>query len=575
MNPPEKAVGLAPEVLAVHARTEEILTASQWVADWCERHAVSAEAAHKLDVCLNEALANLATHAALPPDAQVNLLIESANDGDRRWAHLQIDDPGPPFDPVAFSARQQPSNLDDARPGGLGVLMMQNYADKLDYHYQNQRNFLKFSVQADSSAARDGAPVAFRRRDERLEGSSHESSRTARVERRKAPLNWVPLFRDVSEDNLLQAIGDCLVLPLSAGDELLHAGEVNHSVFVLLSGQLTARLAQDGATGACIILHPGECIGEMSAIDGKRVSASVVAHSDCRVLKLTQDDFWQRVMILPGVARNLLVSLTERMRRTNDMALQSLREQLELAHLRKELTVAHDLQISMVPLQRPIFPHREDVEVCGFMEPASKVGGDFFDAFFVEEDRLFICIGDVSGHGIAAAILMARIIGLVRIVALDFPEPDKLLAVLNDRLCEGNDTEMYATLFCAFLDMTSGRLHYANAGHCPPLLHDGLQAVRLDIPRGPLVGAFPAVRFGSMEIQLRPGDTLFCYTDGLTEAEDPAGNAFDETRCIAHLARPLDGSLAVLLTQFREAVATFSGSQDLTDDCTMLAVRRL
>ncbi len=109
----------------------------------------------------------------------------------------------------------------------------------------------------------------------------------------------------------------------------------------------------------------------------------------------------------------------------------------------------------MLPLQRPLFPGRTDIDVCGFMEPASKVGGDLFDAFFVDNRTLFVCVGDVSGHGIAAALFMVRVIGLLRILAMESTQPEKILETLNDRLCIGNDTNLFVTLFCGFLNTHS------------------------------------------------------------------------------------------------------------------------
>ena len=280
-------------------------------------------------------------------------------------------------------------------------------------------------------------------------------------------------------------------------------------------------------------------------------------------------------MAVPGVAGSLMVSLTERMRRTNELTLKAQREQLELVHLRKELDVARQLQISMLPLQRPMFPERQDIDVCGFMEPASQVGGDLFDAFFVDERTLFFCIGDVSGHGIAAALFMARTIGLLRMLAMNTGQPDQLLGLLNDRLCLANDADIFVTLFCGFLDVSSGRLCYSNAGHCAPIVVTDEGPHRIDIPRGALIGAFPGRRYSSLECLLRPGDLLFCYTDGITEAQDPSGSEFSEDRCQGILGAAGATSLSELLESLRQAVAEFTASKLVEDDCTMLALRLL
>ena len=392
-------------------------------------------------------------------------------------------------------------------------------------------------------------------------------------DRRTKDIRWVSLFRGASAEALEEALADCEVMLLSAGTPLLRRGEENQNVYILLAGEMAAYLDAERNPNAAIPIRPGAFVGELSAIDGKPVSALVSAVTASRVLKLPRDVFWNRLMALPGIATNLMLTLTERMRLTNEQALQAQRKQLELEHLRKELDIARQLQISMLPLQRPLFPDRSDIEICGLMEPAADVGGDLFDAFFVDDQHLFICIGDVSGHGIAAALFMARTIGLLRVLAMNFDGPDQVLEALNDRLCMGNDSNIFGTLFCGILEVGSGRLVYSNAGHCAPFLsHDGGVAP-LQIPKGVLIGAFPDRKYASMEYRLRPGELLLCYTDGVTEAQDPEGNEFSEGRCAGQIAHAGQVALPTILDSLRSAVRAFTAREALDDDCTMLGLR--
>ncbi|MEI7682663.1 MAG: cyclic nucleotide-binding domain-containing protein, partial [Betaproteobacteria bacterium] len=200
----------------------------------------------------------------------------------------------------------------------------------------------------------------FRRRPERRTTENAANEKRHAGDRRKRSLDWIPLFREVNETEIHQMLADCDVLLLPAGTHLLKPGEANHNVYILLSGEVSAQLDHNLNPDAAIPIRPGECIGELSAIDGKQVSALVMALSETQVLQLPRDVFWNRVMAVPGVAGSLMVSLTERMRRTNELTLKAQREQLELVHLRKELDVARQLQISMLPLQRPMFPERQD-----------------------------------------------------------------------------------------------------------------------------------------------------------------------------------------------------------------------
>lgn len=421
---------------------------------------------------------------------------------------------------------------------------------------------------------KEPAITSFGRGSDRRKASGAPPQDSRHGERRRQGARWIKLFRDADAARVDEALARSEVLLLPAGAPLLRRGEANRDFFILLSGRLTAQVGEDASPETSIEFAPGECIGELSAIDGKPITASVVAASDARVLRLGREVFWNRLMLLPGVAENLMGTLTERMRRANEKALAMQREQLELRHLRKELEFARQLQASMLPLQRPLFPERADIEVCGFMEPASKVGGDLFDAFFVDNRTLFVCIGDVSGHGIAAALLMVRVIGLLRTLAADATRPEKILETLNARLCAGNDTNLFVTLFCGYLDVQTGRLVYSNGGHWPPIVCDDRGAALLPLPKGMLVGAVSGAHYSSMERDLALGETLFCYTDGVTEAEDASGVQFSVERCLDGLRPGATSPLPGLLDDLHRQVVRHCGSQLLADDCTMLAVRR-
>ena len=393
-------------------------------------------------------------------------------------------------------------------------------------------------------------------------------------ERRSLTIGWLPLFREVDESAINVALIEAEVLLLPAGAALLKPGETNDNVYILLSGEIAAYLDNNLSPFSTIGIFAGECIGELSAIDGKPVSALIKAITDARLLLLPKEMFWYRIMAIPGVARNVMISLTERMRRSSEQMLKAQREQLELLHLRKELDVARQLQASMLPPQRPLFTERNDIEVCGFMEPASVIGGDLFDAFFVDEQHLFFCIGDVSGHGIAAALFMARTIGLLRLLAIDPAHPDTLLETLNDRLCIGNDVNIFVTLFCGFLNVQSGQLIYSNGGQCAPILCYEDQAVQLALPKGALIGAFAGIKYSSMEYFMRPEESLFCYTDGLTEAQNAVGAEFSEERCLKSVHQASQLSLPIILNTLRTEVINYIGTDVLQDDCTMIILRR-
>lgn len=416
--------------------------------------------------------------------------------------------------------------------------------------------------------------VRFRRGPDRRKSARPAAKERRSGERRVAAIQRIALFRDADPREIEETLAASEVLELPAGTPVLRRGDANRDVFILLSGKLVVQLGGDPSPETSIEIGAGECIGELSAIDGKPITAMVLAATDARVLKLDRDTFWNRLMPMRGVGANLMRTLSERMRRSNEKALSMQRERLELQHLRKELDLARQLQASMLPLQRPLFPERSDIEACGFMEPASKVAGDLFDAFFVDARTLFLCIGDVSGHGIAAALFMVRVIGMLRMLAMGMREPEAILAALNDRLCVDNDANLFVTLLCGFLDVPSGRFVYSNGGHCAPMVSGVDGAALLPVPKGALVGAASARRYSSMERILDPGETMLCYTDGVTEAQDASGIPFSEQGCLDMLRRHEASPLPDLLDSLYEGIVAHCGSRLLADDCTMLAVRR-
>jgi sigma-B regulation protein RsbU (phosphoserine phosphatase) len=279
---------------------------------------------------------------------------------------------------------------------------------------------------------------------------------------------------------------------------------------------------------------------------------------------------------LPGVAGNLLLALAERMRRANAAALKTQREQLELQHLRRELQIARQLQVDMVPqLNCPLFPARDDVDACGFMEPGPKVGGSLFDCYFADRQHLFFCIGDVSGQGMAAALFMSRVVSVLRNLVPDYVmEPAGLLSDVNSRLCEGNDANVFAALFCGYLHVGNGKVRYSNAGHCAPLLAWNGGSKRVPVPKGALLGAVPNMSYLNCDITLAKDDLLLCHTDGLVTARNTAQDEFGERRVLEQLAGHAHLTLPELLAGIRASARAFVATETLDDDCTMLALRR-
>ena len=232
-----------------------------------------------------------------------------------------------------------------------------------------------------------------------------------------------------------------------------------------------------------------------------------------------------------------------------------------------ELNVAHSIQMSMLPKTFPAFPNREDIELYASLTPAKAVGGDLYD-FFIRDEQLFFCIGDVSGKGVPASLVMAVSRTLFRNIAAHTDQPSHIVKTMNENICEGNDNCMFVTLFVGVLHLASGRLRYSNAGHDAPYLQSELLPCDANLP----IGVAPDLPYTDQETVIAPGMTLFLYTDGLTEAENGSRELFGMQR-IAEVIKPFKGSPQSLIETMTAAVHQFVGDTEQSDDLTMLAFR--
>ncbi len=241
--------------------------------------------------------------------------------------------------------------------------------------------------------------------------------------------------------------------------------------------------------------------------------------------------------------------------------------------MESELNIGRDIQMSMLPLKFPPFPHRTDFAVFATLEPAREVGGDFYDFFLIDEDRFCFCVGDVSGKGVPAALLMAVTKTLIKSRATNDFSPASILTHVNDEISENNESAMFVTLWLGILDVSSGDLVYTNAGHNPPYLkRAGGELVRLDERHGPVVGAVDGLVYSEGSGQLSGGDVLFLYTDGVTEAMDPAGRLYDEDRLVSVLQSTDFGSVDEVVKASTDDVWRFQAEAEQADDVTVLAV---
>lgn len=242
------------------------------------------------------------------------------------------------------------------------------------------------------------------------------------------------------------------------------------------------------------------------------------------------------------------------------------------ARIDRELATAKAIQESALPQVFPPFPEIEKFDIFATMEPAREVGGDFYDFFLLEGDRLGIVMADVSGKGIPAALFMMSAKTEMEACLQANMSLVDAVSTANHRLCQGNDAGMFVTVFVAILDYSNGTLEYVNAGHNPPMLRRGGSWEWLREKPGLFMGAFETAKYTSYTTQLSAGDELLLYTDGVTEAMDPQEKLYGEEQLEAFLVQHTDLHPRKLIEAVRRELNRWANGAEQADDITMLCV---
>ncbi|MEI7449275.1 MAG: SpoIIE family protein phosphatase [Desulfomonile sp.] len=242
--------------------------------------------------------------------------------------------------------------------------------------------------------------------------------------------------------------------------------------------------------------------------------------------------------------------------------------------MESELSIAAEIQRSLLPTSFSPPEGGDRLEIYAVMEPARNVGGDFYDFFSIDEENMCFAIGDVCGKGVPAAILMAVTKSLLETAAGENSNPGHVLARVNRRLSQNNESCVFVTIFCCVLNFKEGKFIYANGGHDSPLVIGQQESIAfLDHPGGPALGLFQDAVFPTQEFIMEPGDTLLAFTDGVTEAFDRTGRFFAKENLIKQARRLTDRSVRDVVKDLFKEVVSFSDGMSQADDITILAFR--
>lgn len=348
------------------------------------------------------------------------------------------------------------------------------------------------------------------------------------------------------------------------GEYLFHAGDNADKLFFISKGLI--RLPE-----LDVLVRPGQILGEMGLFSpGRRRTASALSEEPVEVYTMGREEVVQLFSLNPSLALEL-------MQLSNKRFIENLRAETEAKErIKSELRIAHEIQTSMLPRSFPAFPDRTEFELYATMDPAEEVGGDFYDFFLVNPNKLCLVIGDVSGKGVPAALFMAVSKALLRSEAMrDFP-PHEVLARVNKLLCPDNQVCMYVTVLCLMLDTQTGTVEFCNGGHLPPLLcgtHGEVEP--LEAPSGKILGVLESARYESRKRTLNKGDLLLLYTDGVTEAMNRQYQLFSEDRLRRGFSCYPKHPVADVVAGIRKEIAAHAQGHPQSDDITMLALRFL
>lgn len=256
---------------------------------------------------------------------------------------------------------------------------------------------------------------------------------------------------------------------------------------------------------------------------------------------------------------------------------QTQREHLQLESIQSDLAVAGEIQKAILPCRFPPFPEITDLDIYASMTPAKEIGGDFYDFFRLDEDRIGLVIADVSGKGVPAALFMAVSNTLLRSIALTKDNSRECIEELNRLICRVNVNSMFVTVFYGILNHRTGALDYTNGGHNPAYVLRGKNGELERLGHFPnlVIGGFGDFSYKSESAQLDPGDSLFLYTDGITEAFDAKDEAFGDERLEDSLVELYHDDAKTIIEGVYADLGEFIGDRTQSDDITMLVVKRL
>lgn len=300
------------------------------------------------------------------------------------------------------------------------------------------------------------------------------------------------------------------------------------------------------------------------------------AENETKDLRLANQALWMKTAGMIAVLTLAFLIFYLLRRRQQLKKLRSAYDRLEETttakeQMESELRVARNIQLAMVPSKFPAFPDRRDLDLYASMTTAKEVGGDLYD-YLLQDNQLYFCIGDVSGKGVPASMLMAVVVNLFRMFAKEGNTPAQMMMRMNEALSTENSNGTFVSMFIGVADLTAGRLDFCNAGHNPPVIIDVQHPSFMELESNVVLGLWPEAEFVQESLEDFRGKMLLLYSDGLTEAENGWQEQFEEARLTDALKSHRLTDARSTVEMLRQEVKSFVGNAESSDDITMLCV---
>lgn len=406
------------------------------------------------------------------------------------------------------------------------------------------------------------------------------------------PFQTIPLLRDLPESERMHLLSVVKDLSLEPGEILFREDEPGGILYLVREGSLDVVKGLGTSDERTVARNgPGEFIGEMSLfIPGRARTASIRAVERSSLWMMTHDDFSNLLLHQPGLAYTVVQIVSKRLDESNTAAFRDLQERnrrlqqayddlkaaqarlIEKERLEQELRVAAEIQVSILPQTLPEIP---GFAVGALMQPARDVGGDLYDVFLLDADRVGLVVGDVVGKGVPAAIFMARSHALIMAESNHGGSPADILRRVNSHLMQLRPDQFVTVLF-GILEVATGKFSYARAGHELPILLtlDGSVQTPPLQPGQPL-GMFDELVLDESSLWIPPGATLLLNTDGLTDCRNPQGIRFEVERVERALGTLMGQTGQRVCRDLLETLMAFQAGAEQDDDITLVALHRL